>query len=1221
MTIPRTAANAGRPSPLLGREALLRALEIRLQTEARLVIGVDPALKDRTGVGRTRLVTELVSQLETTSTHVLHLCGSTPAAFHGSLLQTAQQLSLHQNVFRRAADLTASLRSWLSSHDNWLMVIDSVADLEDLQEITEGVHTGRMIVVLSEQAATTHASWPPAVPLGSLSADDALRVLQTAIARDWENTPEVIAATRIVQHLERNPRCAELAGRCMQMANITPIEYLQSLLASNEPSPLRSTLKLLLTTIEVRSPAAIRLLAAGVASGAATLPGSVVQAISQQLVDQTLDPLQMLMQCGLMRTDSTGMFVETSALAELQQLIPATTLCHAASVMWSNLPPRNLRNRLHEHVCGDVDQLPDPLAALRVSLGQTIATLKSLDADQVSMLRQAADAATDLLLPSLAQKLLLRVLDQSLQSTSQASLTLNTLVELGAAYVAGEQFQLARRRWRQAVEFCPVEHPLLTELLLAIAEIDVNENRLDRAAGRLGQVSEICRGLPSSAHNQLLRAQRKYLSAGVSLGQNSIDKARDQFRAALDLRLPLLPVDHPLLLRNRLMLARTEFLLKDYVASEKLLLDEVSIRENSPRVSESEFGVACNFLAEQYYLSGRLSEAEPVYDRTMIVRRSTLPRGHRLIGEMANRLAVIKSARGAYKEADSLFRESLATLEQTYGPDHPEVARVLNDLAESLFSQNKVESARRLLERALNIQERALRANDHRLGRTRCNLAAVYVARGRFAEAVRLYEKDVTERQSQKTTDQASLATSLNNLAEALRSLGRYGEAESRLKQSLAIREKMVGLDHPQVAQILNNLGYLYLQQHRYEESREALQRALVIRETCLSATHPHVATTLGTLAEAYFTEGQFAAARPLYSRAIEIYSAVHGDRHPQVATLQVSSARNELRLGHVGRAELMLLRGKTTIEELLGADHRMSAKVMLGIAELAHTEKRYEQAFPLLERCLAIQYGTMSSQRLEISHTLRLISDNLMARGLVGEALPRIVEAVDIQRGTLGPHHPEIVPNILLIGRIQQQLGHVAEAEEALRAVLQYADANTQTHLVEEAREHLPDVLIQSRQYDEAVELMAARAGVLETSGPSGLLLTTLTQLAGVHYLRSTPQAAAPLMERCVELSEQLHGSDSAETAKHLDNLAGVRFLLGQYESAEPAIQRAIEILEQERPVRQPALVKARENYIQLLRQTNRPIEADQLAALVTASQAAVEPPMLSGSHVLDDL
>ena len=212
------------------------------------------------------------------------------------------------------------------------------------------------------------------------------------------------------------------------------------------------------------------------------------------------------------------------------------------------------------------------------------------------------------------------------------------------------------------------------------------------------------------------------------------------------------------------------------------------------------------------------------------------------------------------------------------------------------------------------------------------------------------------------------------------------------------------------------------------------------------------------------------------------------------------------------------------------------------------------------------------------------------------------------------------VYPNLLLAGRIYQQLGQAAEAEEALRSVMEFADAVTQSCLIDEARELLPDVLIQSQQYDEAVELLAAQMPLLEVRGPSAQWLSTLSQLAGIHYLRHSPESAVPLMERCVELSETLYGTDSAETAKHLDNLAGGRFLLGQYAAAEPAIQRAIGILEQERPVRPAALGKARENYIQLLRQTDRTLEADQLAALISTTPAAPALQIPSG-HVLDDL
>ncbi len=52
-----------------------------------------------------------------------------------------------------------------------------------------------------------------------------------------------------------------------------------------------------------------------------------------------------------------------------------------------------------------------------------------------------------------------RFLDHAVKSAQQESALLEPLVELGVACAHDEKYQMARRRWRQAVEFCPTEHP------------------------------------------------------------------------------------------------------------------------------------------------------------------------------------------------------------------------------------------------------------------------------------------------------------------------------------------------------------------------------------------------------------------------------------------------------------------------------------------------------------------------------------------------------------------------------------------------------------------------------------------------------------------------------------------------------------------------------------------------------------------------------------------
>jgi tetratricopeptide (TPR) repeat protein len=1206
---------ASPPSHLLGRDALLRALMGRLSSESRMLIGLDPGLRCRTGVGRTAFLHELVSQVSSRFDRVFVLQGQSAASWRKSLGELAGQLDIRQREFRRSSDLISTIRGWLSLHDRWLLAVDHVNDLDDVSELLEGVGTGQLIAVVQDPSSVQTSAWSSPVPLGTLAHADAAELLRMGLGREWTSPDEQMQACEIAGLLEGNPLCAQLAGRLLQYGSL-PTSQLRDMLGEQAASfPLDSVLSVSLALLEERCPGALTLLSAGVVLG----PGPVPRTLLSGLADASAAPWQHLEQLGLLRPGKDGAVV-FSACQELRKLLPREIQQAAISEISKSLPPRSPRFRLRELVSGTAAAGIDDLTASRVQLAQYLATQPIVDAQTADLIGSGADAALDLLLPEVAQKLWTKVLDRAVDSTQQESELLIPLVELGVAYAQGEKYQFARRRWRQAVEFCPLEHPELTELLLAIAESDVNDNRFDRAEARLNRIAEICRSQTPSDHLTLLLAQWEFLTGGVAIGLGRNAEARERFLKSVELRQSLLAADHPLLMKSRLMLARVEFLLKNLPACEQLLKAEVNIREASPRVSDTELGVALNFLGEQYYLSGRLVEAEPVYERALQVRRLTHSRGHRLIGEMANRLAVIKSTRGGYRDSDALFREALACLEETYGPEHPEVARALNDLAESLFAQNKFEPARRLLERALNIQERALRANDARLSRTRSNLAAVYVARGRYPEAVRLYEKDISLRQTKSLPDRASLATSLNNLAEALRSLGRYQDAEKRLQESLAIREQLVGPDHPQVAQILNNLGYLYLQQHRHPEAIELLRRALRIRETCLSTTHPQVATTLGTLAEVEFTAGQYTAAREHFMRAIETGSSVFGERHAQVLGLQIASARNEFRLGHYGRAELMLTRAMAIVDEVLGPDHRVSARCMLGLAELAQHEKRYDAAFPLLERSLTIMQATTSCARLELAETLRLIAENLRARNLIAEALPRVEELLDTQHAILPERHPETIPTWELLGRLRQQLKDPVGAELAYRIVLN-SDRALSSDSREELQLRLVDVLIEQQKYDEARQILEALVSADADSADRTDTLPRLAQLAGVLYLQSRFEEAAIILERCVRQSEICHGPDSAETAKHLDNLAGARFLLGQFDAAEPAIQRAIRILEQEIPACPAALNKARENYSQLLRQTGRVIEADQLESQVLAAKAAVEPPTLTGSHVLDDL
>lgn len=1225
-----------RPSPLLGREALLRLLETRLQSDHQLVIGVDSALRSEVGVGRTQLAEELARRITPDQSHVYRLHADCEEHWITSLQQLAQSIQTRQTTFRRRNDLYLAIRDRLSRTEHWTLLIDpfdmKVGDLD----VFRGLRSGKVIVVTSPANQQLPEDWPVPVPLGGLGSDDAVRVLWQAIGAHPPQSDDPRILSSLAHQLDRNPLCLELVGRMIAEYHLLIPSVLRELAEDHSEDVLQRTLKAVTNRL---SPQARVLLATLVAWGPDGFEAPNATVFTPVHSNQ-LEDFSQLRRLGLIQVVDRHGLLNLMGREAISSLLSFEELTAGIVQLRSRIPKARHRDSLRELITGQEEHNPEANHNGVVGIGRLLVSRRSVESSHRGWLIEAAQAAMSLMLPELAIAFLSKLLAGASNETRVTTDQVEILSTLGVACAQAEQFQQARKAWRQASDLCTEDNERSLQLQLAIAEIDVNENRMDLAAGRLLHVTEKVSVLPQTTPAVLWKGQCQFLKGALALGRGNLDKAAHRFRDALTLRSPHIPADHPQLMRNRLMLARAEFLRKNLAISESLLRDEITLREQSPCVSGNDLAIACQFLAEQYYLSGRLSDAEPLYKRVLELRRSTLSANHRQIGETANRLAVILSARGAYRESDALFREALTISEQNYGSEHPEVARLLNDLAESLIAQNKIDSARRLLERAHHVQEKSLRASDSRLGRTRCNLATVYVARGRFTEAIRLYETDLAQRKAIHVHEKAAIATTLNNLAEALRSLGRFEDAEQRLLQSLRLREELVGQEHPLVAQVLSNLGYLDSQRHRYETALGFLKRALAIREAKLSGDHPHLAATLATLADVHFQRGQYVEARPYYARAIQIALAAYGEKHPQVVTVQVSSARNELRLGHRGRAELMFLRNQATIDEVLGADHRLSAKALLGMAELAHAEKRYDMAFPWLERCLAIQRGTMSSQRLEIAETLSLITDNLSARGLWADALPRIVEAVDLQMKMLPDSHPEILPNMLRIGHIQQLLQNPSAAEEAFRHVLTHGvDTLDQTEITD-VQSRLTEVLLAQTKYDQATALLLKRLEAQEAEEETPARLDLLSQLAGVYYLRSMPEDAKPIIERCVALSERQYGSESVELARHLDNLAGVQFLLGQREAAEQTLLQSLSLLERHQPLAANSLEKARGNYLQLLRETNRACQAEELgrrwmpapreptSSTVKVSAERESPysgPNVSvglpSSHVLDDL
>ena len=170
--------------------------------------------------------------------------------------------------------------------------------------------------------------------------------------------------------------------------------------------------------------------------------------------------------------------------------------------------------------------------------------------------------------------------------------------------------------------------------------------------------------------------------------------------------------------------------------------------------------------------------------------------GHRDTLNSRNSLAAAYLAAGRVGDAIPLFEQTLIVLQRQLGPDHPDTLTLQNNLATAYQDAGRVAEAIQLYEQNLAVRERLLGPAHPSTLNSRGNLAAAYRAADRVADAITLFEQTLAGRQQVLGPDHPDTQNSRKNLAKAYRAAGRVAEAIP-LDQTLAGRRQVLRPDHP----------------------------------------------------------------------------------------------------------------------------------------------------------------------------------------------------------------------------------------------------------------------------------------------------------------------------------------------------------------------------------------------------------------------------------------
>ncbi|MFH7029679.1 MAG: FxSxx-COOH system tetratricopeptide repeat protein [Heteroscytonema crispum UTEX LB 1556] len=225
-----------------------------------------------------------------------------------------------------------------------------------------------------------------------------------------------------------------------------------------------------------------------------------------------------------------------------------------------------------------------------------------------------------------------------------------------------------------------------------------------------------------------------------------------------------------------------------------------------------EFETAALLLARTgYYLQerGQYSQAEPLYQKALLLRQRLLGEEHPDVATSYSNLAALYHYQGQYSEAEPLYQKALSLRQRLLGEEHPAVAASYNNLAGLYESQGRYSEAEPLYQKALSLWQRLLGEEHPAVAASYNNLAGLYKSQGRYSEAEPLYQKALSLRQRLLGEEHPAVATSYNNLAALYESQGRYSEAEPLYQTALEIAELSLGVNHPNTISIRENLKLL----------------------------------------------------------------------------------------------------------------------------------------------------------------------------------------------------------------------------------------------------------------------------------------------------------------------------------------------------------------------------------------------------------------------------
>jgi tetratricopeptide (TPR) repeat protein len=521
-------------------------------------------------------------------------------------------------------------------------------------------------------------------------------------------------------------------------------------------------------------------------------------------------------------------------------------------------------------------------------------------------------------------------------------------------------------------------------------------------------------------------------------------------------------------------------------------------------------------LAEALLHQGAWEEASERFRRRTEILESFYGPDHPNARTSRYVLDLLTRPHGNATKSETL-QSIIGPLEEIYG-DHPKVADLRELLGDEFLRECKLDGAIDSYTRAVTSFSRSKGDGHHVVGRALVPLFAVLAARGRTDEARATVERAFSILKASEAGREQLTPEYLSTLQSALTNLGALPRATAELERVVSTLSGTYGADDPAVAVATNQLACELAEAGDQEAARAHHERAIALLEEHFDEHHPAVAKCLIDLGTMWQNSGDLPQAVATFQRALRAFeqSEPYGNKGIETATATVRLYEVMVLSGASG-ADALLARARAEFVDAVGPDHPYLADLLM-LSASARWRARDPGAVEEYSAARDILVKAYGPDTALVGAPLNGLGEILVDSGHPVDAIEKHLEALAVHERAYGSRHPEVVNDLMLLGRAEYHAGETARARERLERAVELAALSDgpNSQLSRSATRRLGEVcaalgaLEEAREHQErAVDIGLA----LGSAGQPGLM-PDLRSLFGTLAQLDDMQAAERMLD-----------------------------------------------------------------------------------------------------------